>query len=61
MAMIMFAAAMIFSGLSIFYYDYVPEDAFAVEPTASVDDEKASEKGEKDEVFDNAGYESDEL
>ena len=59
--MIMFAAAMIFSGLSIFYYDYVPEDAFAVEPAASVNDEKASEKGEKDEAVDNAGYESDEL
>ena len=59
----MFAAAMIFSALSIFYYDYVPDDAFtvAVEDTAPVDEEKTSENGEKTEVVDNVAYDSDEL
>lgn len=65
--MIMFAAAMIFAGLSIFYYDYVPEDAFTEAPEES-DKAKEAEKSEKLAVEadveagkSNDGYESEEL
>ena len=66
--MIMFGAAMIFALLSIFYYDYVPEDAFveaeADEENPSIEKAKEAEAVGEDKQSigkSNSGYESDEL
>ena len=55
----MFGASLIFVFLSIFYYDYVPEDAFAtieeaeeVELEEEKDGEKAAEAGVVNETMD---------
>jgi len=55
----MFGASLIFVFLSIFYYDYVPEDAFAVideaeevELEEEKNDEKADEAGVVNEAID---------
>ena len=55
----MFGASLIFVFLSIFYYDYVPEDAFAVideaeevELEEEKNDEKADEAGIVNEAID---------
>ena len=58
LALIMFGASLIFVFLSIFYYDYVPEDAFAVIEEAeevALEDAKADEAeevGETNEALD---------
>ena len=66
--MIMFGAAMIFALLSIFYYDYVPEDAFT--ETEADKEDSVTEKAKEAEAAgedkhsigkSNSGYESDEL
>ena len=65
LAMIMFAAAMIFAGLSIFYYDYVPEDAFNEAPKSEESDKAKEAEMTKEADIEagksNDGYESDEL
>ena len=54
----MFGASLIFVFLSIFYYDYVPEDAFATIEAEEVEleeeklDEKAAEAGVVNETMD---------
>ena len=54
----MFGASLIFVFLSIFYYDYVPEDAFANIEAEEVEleeeklDEKAAEAGVVNETMD---------
>ena len=53
----MFGASLIFVFLSIFYYDYVPEDAFAIideaeEVELEKTDEKADEAGVVNEAVD---------
>ena len=58
LALIMFGASLIFVFLSIFYYDYVPEDAFANIEAEEVEleeeklDEKAAEAGVVNETMD---------
>ena len=53
----MFGASLIFVFLSIFYYDYVPDDAFAIideaeEVELEKTDEKADEAGVVNEAID---------
>ena len=67
----MACSSTIFTLLSIFYYDYVPEDQFQEEEAAlkGTDADAASvnsttEKSKEDDEkagFDNDGYESDNL
>ena len=53
----MFGASLIFVFLSIFYYDYVPEDAFAVIDEAEeveLEEEKIDEKADEAGVVNEA-------
>ena len=55
LALIMFGASLIFVFLSIFYYEYVPEDAFAVVEEigeVELEEAKADEAGEVNEAMD---------
>lgn len=54
LALIMFGASLIFVFLSMFYYEYVPEDAFAIVEEAKeveLETEKADEAGEVNEAL----------
>ena len=63
----MACSSTIFTLLSIFYYDYVPEDQFqeeeanlkGAEAEKAAEAEKSAEKSESGEV--NDGYESEDL
>ena len=68
LALIMACSSTIFTLLSIFYYDYVPEDAFEEEEAAlkgtgaDAESVKSSDKAKEAEAGEvNDGYESEDL
>ena len=56
----MFGASLWFILLAIFYYEYVPEDAFAEQEAALKAPEVAEEKMEDETTKENEAFESDE-
>ncbi len=57
--MIMFGASLIFVFLSIFYYDYVPEDAFVIEQEEEMEN-KSQNGSTKNQAFEGDGDGDDE-